>query len=184
MKNYTPGQARTRRLVFFSVGLFSLILVASSILFLLWGTSFLIQGRVTDWNDTGFPQVGPFSRTFSQVAMGVLAVGTAVAWAGWFPEETVALRSKVSSCLSRHFLTISVALTVVTLIVLLLTRLSYCSSSPTREMSTLTCFKHTLSPAVACGTSYRRWSAFSHSIGSLKRMGSGSASIPQAGQDF
>ena len=120
MQNHTTGQARTRRLVFFSLGLFSLILVASSILFLLWGTSSLLQGRVTNWKDAGFPQAGPFSRTFWQVVLGVLAVCTAVAWAGWFPEETIALRSKVSAFSSRHFLTISLALSVVTLIVLLL----------------------------------------------------------------
>ena len=120
MKHYTPGQAGARRLVFFSLSLFSLILIASSLLFLLWGASFLIQGRVTNWNYAGFPQAGPFSRTFAQVVLGVLAVCTAVAWAGWFPEETAALRNKVSTFSSRHFLTVVIALSVVTLIVLLL----------------------------------------------------------------
>ena len=120
MKHYTTRQVRSRRLVLLSLSLFSLVLVALSILFLLWGTSFLLQGRVANWKVAGFPQAGPFSLTFWQVVLGVLAVCTAVAWAGWFPEETVALHSKISTFSSRHFLTISIALSVVTLIVLLL----------------------------------------------------------------
>ena len=76
---------------------------------------------MSNWSVTGFPEPVPFSRTFLQVVLGALAVCTAVAWAGWFPEATAALRRKISSLLSRHFLTISIALSVVTLLMLLLT---------------------------------------------------------------
>ena len=121
MKNDTTRQAGTLRLVFFVLSIFSFILIVLSILSLLWGAFFLIQDRVSSWSAAGFPEPAPFSRTFLQVVLGALAICTAVAWAGWFPKETAALRSKVSAFLSQHFLTTSMALSVVTLIVLLLT---------------------------------------------------------------
>jgi hypothetical protein len=121
VKNDITGHYRTYSSKIFTFSIFCFALVVSSLLSLLWGASFLIQDRVSSWSAAGFPAPAPFSRTFLSVVLGALAVCTAVAWAGSFPEETAALRSKVSTFLSQHFLTLSMAFSVVTLIVLVLT---------------------------------------------------------------